>query len=210
MDDTNVEAGTPIWAIGCRRHNIPTPKAGHWAKKRHGKIVRRVSLPSCDNSALATITLGRSIEATVSEEPPAPPPLASTFFDPELGRLAEIESRGEDPIVVSDSLRSPHRLVERTREGLIAASKDKSYHHELVLFPRRSDDLCCLSVRVGPLNIGRAMRIMDALIKGLEKRRHKVSAPKEQYHRGTYVEALGFRFQLQLREPTVRSRAPAA
>ena len=191
-------------AKACRRHNIPTPKAGHWAKKRHGKIVRRISLPPCDDSALATITFGRSNEAAVSEKPPAPPPLASTFFDPELGRLAEIEARGEEPIIVPDALRSPHPLVERTREGLIAASKDKSYHHELVLFPRRSDDLCCLSVRVGPLNIGRAVRIMDALIKGLEKRGHKVSVPNEQYHRGTYVEALGYRFQIQLREPTVR------
>lgn len=191
-------------AKACRRHSIPTPKAGHWAKKRHGKIVRRISLPPCDDPALATITFARSNEAAVSEPPPAPPPLASTFFDPELGRLAEIEARGENPIVVPDSLRLPHPLVERTREGLIAASKDKSYHRELVLFPRRSDELCCLDVRVGPLNIGRAMRIMDALIKGLEKRGHKVSVPNERYHRGTHVEALGDRFQIQLREPTVR------
>ncbi len=191
-------------AKACRRYNIPTPRAGHWAKKRHGKIVRRISLPPCNDPALATISFDRSNEAAAAEPPPPPPPLASTFFDPELGRLAEIEARGEDPIVVSEMLRSPHPLVERTREGLIAASKDRSYHRELVLYPRRSDDLCCLNVRVSPHNIGRAMRIMDTLIRGLEKRGHRVSVPNEQYHRGTCLEALGRRFQVQLREPTVR------
>ena len=41
----------------CQRHNIPKPPPGYWAKKRHGKIVRRRSLPPCDDPALATITI---------------------------------------------------------------------------------------------------------------------------------------------------------
>ena len=141
----------------CRRHQIPTPKPGHWAKKRHGKIVRRTPLPPSDDSVITF-----SYTDTPTPKPPKPS-LASTFFDPELGRQAEIEAKGS--IVVPDSLRSPHLLVERTRDGLIAASKDKGYHREPVLFPRCSGDRCCLDVRVGPLNINRAMRIMDSLSK---------------------------------------------
>lgn len=187
----------------CRRHSIPTPKAGHWAKKRHGKIVRRIPLPPCDDSALATITFG-GYSDTPPPEKPAKPPLASTFFDPELGRLAEHEASGNDPIVVAESLRSPHPLVARTRDGLVASSKDKGYQREPVLHPQSVNDLCCLDVRVGPLNISRAMRIMDALIKAMETRGYKISVPNEQYHRGTLVEAMGRNFQTRLREHTKR------
>lgn len=188
----------------CKRHQIPTPPTGYWAKKAHGKIVRRASLPPCDDVTLATVTIGGNSAAdglTVASEKPS---LASTFFDPELGRLAEAEARGEKPIVVPDALRSPHPLVTRTREGLIAASQDQHYQRQLVLFPQRADDQCCLDVQVGRKNIGRAMRIMDALIKGLEERDYKVGVPGQRWQRGMLVEALGGRWQIRIREPTVR------
>jgi hypothetical protein len=76
----------------CRHHTIPTPKAGYWAKKRHGKIVRRIPLPPSDD---ALITLSY----TETPKPPKPS-LGSTFFDPEIGQLAEREAKCEDPIVV--------------------------------------------------------------------------------------------------------------
>ena len=171
-------------AKNCRRHAIPTPKPGYWAKKRHGKIVRRIPLPPGDD---ALITLGSYTDTPVPKPPK--PSLVSTFFDPELGRQAEIEAKGS--IVVPDSLRSPHSLVERTRDGLVAASKDKGYHREPVLFPRCLGDLCCLDVRVGPLNINRAMRIMDALIKVLETRGYKVSVPSQRWEHGTPIERWG-------------------
>jgi hypothetical protein len=189
----------------CRRHNIPTPKAGHWAKKRHGKIVRRTSLPPCNDPVLATITFDHSNEVTAKEPAPPPPPLASTFFDPELGRLAEIEAGDENPIVVSDSLRSPHPLVVRTHDGLIASFKDKSsYHSDPLRRPSSRNNSCCLDVRVGQAIVGRAMRIMDALIKGFENRGYKVSVPDRQWERGTLVEAFGEHFQIRLREYTKR------
>jgi hypothetical protein len=189
----------------CRRHNIPTPRAGHWAKKRHGKMVRRTSLPTCDDPSLAIITFDHSNETAISEKPPEPPPLASTFFDPELGRLAEIEASRKNPIAVSDSLRSPHPLVVRTRDGLIASSKEKSsYHRDPVLRPWSANNFCSMDVRVGQPSIGRAMRIMDALIKGLEDRGCKVSVPDQQWQRGTMVETMGQHFQIRLRESTKR------
>jgi hypothetical protein len=67
-------------------------------------------------------------------------------------------------------------------------------------------DLCCLEVRVGPDTIRRALRIMDALLKGLEKRGYKVSVPINQWQRGTFIDALSSRFQIRLREPAVRHK----
>jgi len=189
----------------CQRHSIPKPPPGYWAKKKHGKIVRRRSLLPCDDPALATITICRRSTTGNSEERAKPPSLGSTFFDQELGRLAELEARGEDPIVVAESLRSPHPLVARTEEGFAASKRDK-YQHEPTLYPRMVGDLCCLEVRVGPDTIRRALRIMDALLKGLEKRGYKVSVPIEQWQRGTFIDALGSRFQIRLREPALRHK----
>ena len=138
----------------CQRHNIPKPPPGYWAKKAHGKIVRRRSLPPCDDPALATITIcPRSTTANL-EDRAKPPSLGSTFFDQELGRLAELEAGGKDPIVVAESLRSPHPLVARTQEGFSASKRDK-YQREPTLCPRMVGDLCCLEVRVGPDTIHR-------------------------------------------------------
>ena len=92
----------------CQRHSIPKPPPGYWAKKAHGKIVRRRSLLPCDDPALATITICRRSTTGNSEERAKPPSLGSTFFDQELGRLAELEAGGKDPIVVAESLRSRH------------------------------------------------------------------------------------------------------
>ncbi len=189
----------------CQRHSIPKPPPGYWAKKAHGKIVRRRSLLPCDDPALATITICRRSTTGNSEERAKPPSLGSTFFDQELGRLAELEASGEDPFVVAESLRSPHPLVARTEEGFAASKRDR-YQHEPTLYPRMVGDLCCLEVRVGPDTIRRVLRIMDALLKGLEKRGYKVSVPIKQWQRGTFIDALGSRFQIRLREPTVRQK----
>ncbi len=48
------------------------------------------------------------------------------------------------------------------------------------------------------------MRIMDALVKGMEKRGYKVGVSGQRWQRHTLVGALGCQFQLRLREPTVR------
>ena len=181
---------------------IPTPPPGYWAKKAHGKIVRRASLPPCDDPAMATVTIGGCSVAGNSPAAAEKPPVVSTFFDPELGRLAEAEARGDDPIVVAESLRSPHPLVARTREGLTAAYKSK-YRRELVVYPSPVSDLCCLDLRVGQDNFSRALRVIDALIKGLEIRGYEVSVPIQQWKPGTLVKALGVRFQIKLREPTM-------
>ncbi len=190
-------------AKACKGHMIPTPPPGYWAKKAHGKIVRRASLPPCDDPAMATVTIGGCSVAGNSPAAAEKPPVVSTFFDPELGRLAEAEARGDDPIVVAESLRSPHPLVARTREGLTAAYKSK-YRRELVVYPSPVSDLCCLDLRVGQDNFSRALRVIDALIKGLEIRGYEVSVPIQQWKPGTLVKALGVRFQIKLREPTMR------
>jgi hypothetical protein len=48
----------------CRRHNIPNPPLGWWAKKAAGKPVKQIPLPEMENDARTTITIRSASEAT--------------------------------------------------------------------------------------------------------------------------------------------------
>ncbi len=43
----------------CKRHQIPRPPRGYWAKLSHGKRVRRARLPDLDDEALQEIRIFR-------------------------------------------------------------------------------------------------------------------------------------------------------
>ena len=47
----------------CRRHNIPNPPLGWWAKKAAGKPVQQIPLPETENDARITITVRSASEA---------------------------------------------------------------------------------------------------------------------------------------------------
>ncbi|MCE9604779.1 MAG: hypothetical protein K8U03_07750 [Planctomycetia bacterium] len=188
----------------CKRHDVPRPPVGYWAKKANGKIVRRPSLPPCRDQELAKITIDPTVQARRDGTKDNPKALASTFFDPEIGALAEREAKEQQTITVSDSLRSPHPLIKRTQEGLRIASKERSFYRDPILWPYNVGGQNCLGVHVGKEQMNRGLRIMDALVKGLEQRGYQISVPAAERHSGTIVKGLGESFQIRLREPTVR------
>jgi hypothetical protein len=108
---------------------------------------------------------------------------APEFFDPEIEALHEKELISE-PIKVASSLRGAHPLVARTRDG--------------------GDDEWRLAVSVSDHLLRRALLVMDAVLKGLEKRGYTVKKPESQWSRETKVVGHGHEFGLRLREPTNR------
>ena len=157
----------------CKRHNIPKPPPGYWAKRAHGWGARKTPLPKCRDPELEKIQFGgNEVVEKVSE-----------FFDPEIEALHEKELKA-DPIKVASSLRGAHPLVTRTRDG--------------------GDDEWRLSVSVSDSLLRRALLVMDALLKGLEKRGYTVRKPESQWSRETTVVGHGHEFGLRLREPTNR------
>ena len=159
----------------CKRHDVPKPPAGYWAKKAHGWGVRRTPLPQCRDPRLEKIEFRG--EQSAKEE-------ASKFFDPEIEALYEQELKAE-PITVRSSLRGPHPLVTRFQNG--------------------GDDEWRLAIQVSQPLARRALLIMDALLKGLEKRGYSVKKPESRWSRETTVVGHGHEFGLRLREPTKRS-----
>lgn len=129
----------------CRRHAIPTPERGHWAKLKHGKKVDQPRLPTFEAGESELIELPSRVES---------------------GRSASLPKEVIG-IEVQPELKDPHPVVERTAASLRGARADE--HGRVTPRAQRA-----LPVTVAPSSVDRAMRVLDALVKTLESRGHVV------------------------------------
>jgi len=170
----------------CRKLRIPLPGRGYWAKLKAGKILPHPSLPPLKENDLAEVTV------TMLEPPPVEPQTLT-----ETERLIALENLPENLIVVEPTLSSPHPHVARTRKWLrLAEPGDYGLLH--------SREQGCLAVHVGPRSLNRALRIMDALIKGLEARGYPV-ATQASDERATTATVLGTPLEIELREQVTQT-----
>jgi len=161
-------------AVGkiCKKHAIPKPPLGYWAKLAHGKKVPRPPLPSIDDARLAVIEIRKRAPVSVVER---------------------ANSTNELPITVPERLSSPHPLVKYTMDALKSQTPD-----ETGILRLRTGG--CLKVRVGRQSVGRAMRLMNALIKALEARSSTVSVMDHDRTHQTCVKILDETIEVELRE----------
>jgi hypothetical protein len=103
------------------------------------------------------------------------------------------EQEKEAPIAVPERLTSPHPLVRSTIDALKASTPDETS----ILRSRTGG---CLDVRVGRQSVGRAMRLMDALIKALEARGSTVSVVERDRTHQTCVKILDETIEIELKE----------
>jgi hypothetical protein len=161
----------------CKRYKIPKPYLGYWARKAAGGKPKVTPLPMCDDSSLATIQFAQP-EPTVQE---------SEFFDPEIEALYETELQRER-LVVPAALRSPLPIVERTKEALHSGK----WPDEPTLHASMSKPL-----------VDRAMRIMNALLKGLLARGYTIEKEGRYHSNATVIRGYGHEFGFRIREPSV-------
>jgi len=130
----------------CKKLQIPRPSRGYWAKLEFKKKVSRPPLPE--------ISQGEPRECVHYEN-----------WKPDFAvdTNSEISRRDEKKrnITVPGSLDNPHWMVKETR----AILKKGRPAETGILY---SYDRPCLDVRVSPSSLDRALRIMDALIRGFE------------------------------------------
>ena len=147
----------------CRTLGVPLPGRGYWAKKAAGvEVPPRPPLP--ERAAGEPTDHQLSSPSTSLARAPAPADAAAL-----LAREREPANR----IVVSDQLQRPHRLVA----DCAAAFKRETVRVNDGL--RRAQGQV-LSVAISPAQLGRAMRLLDALIKALESRGHAVEVTDPQ------------------------------
>ncbi|MBC8374662.1 MAG: hypothetical protein H8E26_01385 [FCB group bacterium] len=140
----------------CKKLNIPKPGLGYWAKKQHGKRVRQTPLPELQHGQPDTYTIKGSMDANLN--------LTSLLIE----KQKAYESTESNKITVKKTLRSPHQLVQQTlyRKKV----RDSASYHEWINLPPG------LTMSVSEDSYPRAMKIMDALLKALEKRGYAITA----------------------------------
>lgn len=130
----------------CKKHDIPKPGLGYWAKLEHGKHVEKRPLPSPQNNPDITIDTSGKYQ---------------NYF-PITKMTPEKAAKIKEQFQVPDVLRNPHPLIQQTQK-LLRENKD-TYHRILEV----------LDIEVCRSEYGRALRFMDAFIKQIEKRGHTV------------------------------------
>jgi hypothetical protein len=173
----------------CKKLNIPLPPIGYWVKKQFGKASPRPPLPSFEGDSDVTFKIGGRGDRLIEKEK----------FSEAQERIA-FEKLKNNRVHVSERLSHPHLLIRQAGE-ILRNSKLYFADYDL-LNPGRER---CLDMRVSRASLGRALRIMNALIMALEKRGFKVSVtakdPYAQYASYiTQATVLGESLEVNLRE----------
>ena len=128
----------------CKRHNIPRPPRGYWARVEHGQKPPQAALPNPDQDESITIHVREELQV-----------------DPEIQEQADSAFAKIGPVPVREDLRGCHCLISEMREYLNGRD----------LYPAgiyRIDQDAPLDLKVSKDGQHRALRIMDALIKAME------------------------------------------
>lgn len=128
----------------CRRHRIPRPPRGYWAKIRSGQRVRRPSLPKVDESLQEVYINGANMPFNNSDET----------------SLSSKSSR--ERILVPAKLISPHSLVEAAYQQLTSATPGQD---KMV----KTNPVTAADIRVQPEMVDRALRVFDTFAKTWEQ-----------------------------------------
>lgn len=136
----------------CKRHNIPTPPLGYWAKRNNGRKVIQTKLPEMTDEKPVRI---KTLLARIGKEDPELPD--------RVARMIAFEKRKGTRIIVPDTLENP-------RPSIVEASKElrtttKGYQD---LYWVGCERYC--GIATSKELIPRALHIMDTLLKALEQR----------------------------------------
>lgn len=134
----------------CRQLNVPLPGRGYWAKIRAGKKPRRIKLPPARKNAKTQIVAWHH-----TNQP------RRKLVEPGEAKLA-LSRR----IIVADELADPHKLVARTQRRM----RNKKPTNGAVA----GRGLGVLDITASPQALDRALRIADALLKGIDEAGLKV------------------------------------
>ena len=156
----------------CKQYNIPKPYLGYWAKLEHGKRPKKTPLPKSDDPDIQMLTFYRCPDREATGQKPEVEP----EYDPDIQKMLD-KARSLGPLQVADSLQNPHALVAATRDRL--KREQIPFHRRPYHEPR--DRRPTLSLDVSKDMRGRALRIMDALVKRVEKIGGRVEIKKEKW-----------------------------
>ncbi len=149
----------------CDRHSIPTPPHGHWPKKAAGQKLGRIPLPTQADPAKEVITFSASkrVKYSVSK-------VASRVEDESIRALIQAEGNPDNHIDLRPNDEPLHPLVAAAHAAM---QKQKPDDDEMIR-PRCKGRQRLLDIRVTQALIPRAIRLMDAFVKGFLQRGYQI------------------------------------
>ncbi|HEV7968645.1 MAG TPA: hypothetical protein VGP19_13795 [Candidatus Acidoferrales bacterium] len=163
----------------CRRHRVPVPGRGYWAKVQFGQNPKRVALPAPGHLALETITI-----TPREKQPPS-------IDKPRDERpIPQIEVPQDRPIT--------HRIVLQIDKSILRSNKDE---RGLPLAKQSR----VLPVHVSLESIPRALLMLDALFVALDGAGYKIDWPSP-YNSRLTVTALNEKIGLYMSEVVERKQ----
>lgn len=172
-------------AKACKRLSIPVPSRGYWEKVKAGRIMRKVPLPPLRESHA---TAARLIPLSKKK-------LAGRAAIRE--KVAKVKE-DEQATVVPEVLADPHRLVVAAGKRL----KQRDGWEKGALL--RSAPAEVLHLEVTRDSLDRALRLMDVLMKSLEKA--GINIYIDQKEGKTVLDSSGTQVSLSIVEQVTRSR----
>jgi hypothetical protein len=172
----------------CKRHQIPTPPAGYWAKIANGHAQTKTPLPETSDKTIEVIEIFKKnidINNSVNEK-------YSNVFK-EFGTVQNTAN----PFESIKSLNDLHPIVKNTFQQLKSEKPDD--YSRLVSYGENTVD-----VRVSKTQLERAMRFIHALFKFIERQGFSIISKKENNDKRTYVVIHGVEIQIRLTEKVDR------
>lgn len=179
----------------CKRHDIPRPPFGYWAKIRNGHKVKKTPLPPTKKGEAKPIVI------TPYERPIR---RVGDDSEPDEFQMHTIEAKKKAAAIEPDSsLLEPHPLIKWAKKAFRKTSS--TYKGTLV-----PNDWGCLNIKVTRDAIDRALVFLDTLFKLVEECGYKLGLNEKKH---AVVEILGERIELRVTErisrvETKRTRRP--
>lgn len=202
-------------AKACKKHQIPKPPLGYWAKLAAQKAPARPPLPVVVDPKLQTVTF---TPVPRRSRRPNPPPESG---DVESARIAEPSFRSQQVAdlyarlldappswTVPASLRSPHTAVANTLAGLHRSVKEHRHTHRddagLVVPSSEHDRQTFIEIRVSREQFERAARIAQAILTASLEIGFVLREHGEYYRKGYHLELFGAQVKFGIRKLTRR------
>lgn len=158
----------------CEDLNIPTPPLGYWKKLKHNKSVKKTPLPQGGQDSYV-LKKRDSINTDINELLP----------------------KKVKPITVKRYLRAPHPLVKATHNHLKKREVDRYKRLKAI-------GEGYLDLSVGPDNLKRALRIMDAVIGELERQNFNIETEYNYKRSNLFVSIDKVKLYIRIREKSYR------
>jgi hypothetical protein len=167
----------------CKKMKVPLPGRGYWAMVQKGLKLTRPVLKPIHDSNMSVVEIRKRVSDTVKSN-------STAEDDP----LVLFEKLPKNKIIVPERLHSPHPFVKTTEASLKSRGVDR-YGRIM------NHGLSCLNVHVSKALLPRALRIMNTIIKELEKREMKIFI-KERGYPNTTLSIKGEELEICIEEPS--------